>query len=351
MTRAENAELDRIAVLKDRQRHFTLFADLQESAHKDWLVRGLLGAGEASATYGAPGCGKSVLIEDLGLHIAAGREWHGREVKQGAVLYVALERKSLVIRRAIAFRKKHGDRALPFAVAGGVLDFREMRTEDGKPVSRAAEYVAFLCREVLKETGCKVVLVVIDTLSRGLAGGDENSPKDMGTIVTSTAKIQEATGAHVMWVHHVPHEAERMRGHGALLGAMDTTLFVAKFAAHRKATVIKANDSEEGEAITFDLESVEIGDDGTTAPVVVAADGNSQHQGSNEPKLSKNQRTAFSILHEAGAKGLHIDEWNERLRANDIGTKRRADLTDLRMALKSKNLIRQLGDLWTVNHD
>ena len=60
-----------------------------------------------------------------------------------------------------------------------------------------------------------------------------------------------------------------MRGHGALLGAMDTTLHVVKSASVRTATVVKANDSEEGEMVAFDLESVKIGEDGTTAPVVI----------------------------------------------------------------------------------
>jgi AAA domain-containing protein len=71
------------------------YRELQATSTKEWLVHGLLGAGDASAFYGVPGCGKSVLIEDMALHIAAGREWHGRAVQHGAVLYVALERKKI----------------------------------------------------------------------------------------------------------------------------------------------------------------------------------------------------------------------------------------------------------------
>ena len=72
---------------------------------KSWLVHNLLGDGDASVMYGKPGDGKSVLAEDLALHVAAGRLWHGRKVKQGAVVFIALERRKLVERRAIAFRK------------------------------------------------------------------------------------------------------------------------------------------------------------------------------------------------------------------------------------------------------
>jgi RecA-family ATPase len=96
-----------------------MYADIYEAGgSKSWLVEGLLGCGELSAIYGSPGCGKGVGVEDLGLHIAAGLEWHGRPVTRGAVVYIALERKKLVERRALAFRVKHGLLDLPFAIVG-----------------------------------------------------------------------------------------------------------------------------------------------------------------------------------------------------------------------------------------
>jgi hypothetical protein len=111
-------------------------------------------------------CGKSVLAEDLGLHVAAGWPWHGRPVRRGAVLYIALERGKLIERRAIALREKHGIRDLPFAIIGGVYDFRDKRT---------AKLIIEIARQVEMATGEPVVLIIIDTLSRGLCGGDENS--------------------------------------------------------------------------------------------------------------------------------------------------------------------------------
>jgi RecA-family ATPase len=195
----DNAALDRLALIADRKRLFVLYAELDESASKSWLVHNMLGCGEVSAFYGAPGCGKGVLIEDMGLHIAAGLPWHSRAVTRGTVVYIALERKKLVERRAIAFRKKHGLDDLPFAIVGGVYDFR---------LAATAEQIVEIYRAVERETGEDVVLVIVDTLSRALCGGDENSPKDMGAIVTTTATVQERIGAHVLWVHHMPHEGD-----------------------------------------------------------------------------------------------------------------------------------------------
>lgn len=172
----------------------------------------------------------------------------------------------------------------------------------------------------------------------------------MGAIVNATALLQQGTGAHC-WLHHMPAEAERMRGHGSLLGAMDTTILVAKTRNLRTATIVKANDSEEGVQIAFSLESVTVGTDAngnpTTAPIVRQADA-SPTVTADGPKLTKNQQTMFSLLHGAGAVGLTTEQWNERARAMDIGTKRKADLYDIRIALKSKGLVRQYGERWNV---
>jgi hypothetical protein len=125
---AANNALDAKAVLADRKRRFTLFRDLQLGDTKEWLVKGLLGHGEASAFYGKPGDRKSVLVQDLCMHVAAGWPWHDRPVRRGAVVYIALERRKLVERRALAFRQRHDISDLPLAIVGGVYDFRDPRT-------------------------------------------------------------------------------------------------------------------------------------------------------------------------------------------------------------------------------
>ena len=57
----------------------------------EWLVDGMITAHGFSVIYGAPGIGKSFLSIDMSLAIAYGDEWHGRETKKGAVLYIAGE--------------------------------------------------------------------------------------------------------------------------------------------------------------------------------------------------------------------------------------------------------------------
>ena len=62
-----NSELDRQVIEQDRKALFTLYADLKPTSSKLWLVDKMLGCGEASTFYGAPGCGKGVIIEDMSI--------------------------------------------------------------------------------------------------------------------------------------------------------------------------------------------------------------------------------------------------------------------------------------------
>src|SRR4029077_17020549 len=165
---------------------------------------------------------------------------------------------------AIAFGEHTGVGDIPFAVAGGELDFRD---------PRIAEKIFAAVKTIQKRPGVSVVLLIIDTISRALCGGDENSPKDMGAVIRTVGRIGELTEAHVLCVHHSPADgANRQRGNSSLKGSLDTAIHVEKVGATRRATVTKANDSEEGESIGFTLKSVEIyrDEDGkvTAAPVV-----------------------------------------------------------------------------------
>jgi AAA domain len=303
---------------------FVLF-DQIELVPKVWLAEKFLGVAETSCWYGEPGSGKSVLAEDFGLHVAAGTPWLGREVKQGAVLYIALERAQLVKRRALAFKIKHNARGLPFAVMHGIYDFRDKRT---------AALILQAVAELERVTDQKVVLIIVDTISRALCGGDENSPKDMGALVNTIGRIQEGTGTHITLIHHVPHEADRMRGHGSLLGAIDTGVHVIKGAGPRSAIVVKTNDGDEGAKVDFRLDSVELCADEkstTTAPVVVPLEGVEAAAAASKPKRTfapvptAALRALVELVGDMGqpapasehipraAKGVTLDVWREHL--------------------------------------
>lgn len=328
-----------------RPLRFTLFADIDPAPRKQFLVSKFLGLGEMSCIYAGPGSAKSLLAADCGFHVAWGREWFGRRVTKGGVLYVAAERSKLVERRLAALRKHYGVDDLPFAIVGGLVDLRSSEQH--------AEEIVGYARDLHEISGERVVLVIVDTVSRVLAGGDENSPKDMGALVSTITLVQEATAAHVMLVHHTPQDGNaRMRGHGALLGAVDTSIVVERAGNVRTATIVKDNDGADSEHVSFGIESVYLSTDPETGEETVSAvlvpSDPALTSSDTDPRLTKNQKTMFALVHAAGARGLTTEEWNEKARDAGLGVSRKADLYDFRNALVSKSLVRQLGDRWTV---
>lgn len=325
-----------------------IFSDVETAPRKDWVVDGLLGAGDFSCVYGSPGAGKSIWVGDLAAHVGSGALWFGRRVTRGAVLYVAAERGKVVERRLAAIRKHHGWDDLPLGVISGGFDLRTNRVDADEIILHAAA--------LEERTDWNVVLIVVDTYNRVLCGGDENSSRDAGAVVANLAYVQQATGAHMLLTHHTPHEVKRLRGHGLLLAALDTSINVQELPSSRMAILEKSNDAIEGAKMFFNLQSVVLHRDEdtgreTTAPVVAPLDkpANETRSVAVVDRLTKNQRTMFGILHAAGAAGLDTEQWNERARKEGIGVRRRADLCDIRETLKAKNIVRCYSDRWTAS--
>jgi hypothetical protein len=298
-----------ISLRQDRRLTFVAFADVDKRPRKRWLVQNFLGVGEMSAIYGMPGTAKSALAGDLGAHVAAGLPWFGRQVSQGAVLYIAAERAKLVERRMAAWHLHHGIDDIPLGVVPKSIDLRSDRID--------ADSVIECCDRLQKTFGHDPRLVIIDTLSRVLAGGDENAPRDMGHLVANLAHVQEGTGAHVLVIHHVPQGQLRLRGHGSLLGSMDTTVALEKSSSGSvTATIDKNNDGPEGQAIAFRLEAIELyrdpeTDDTTTAPVVIrieAVPQQARRKKALTPKYERARRALAGLARGTFAR-TPPDEW------------------------------------------
>jgi hypothetical protein len=260
----------------------TTYSEIDPHPTKNWLVKDFIGADDFTCLFGPPGCGKSCLVGDLACHVAAGRPWFGRQVKQGAVLFVVAERAALTKRRLAAFRKHHDLPNLPLAVAEGSLDLRSSPAHANEIVQHA--------KDLEQRSGKKVILIIVETANRALAGGDENASKDMGALIANLDLIQRQTGAAALAVHHVPADgSQRMRGHSSLLGACDVTIHVEQNGSSRSATTVKVNDGLQDERLNFILQSVDLSTDPetneiTTAPVVIQTKAAAQQERKGWPK-------------------------------------------------------------------
>lgn len=248
----------------------TWFDDIEEQLPKSYVLQDVLGEGEFSVLVGLPGTGKSVIATDIAAHVAAGKDWHGRPVRKGLVVYVAAERRALTERRLAAFRAFHGVADVPLAVVSGRLDMTADLAD--------ARDLATAVRHLEEESGEDCVLIVIDTLTRVFGGGDQNASKDMGRFVQAVDELGRLTNAHILVIHHSPWNEKRGKGAIDLDGAVDLSLFVKKEGDVCSLSCDGSNDGEEGELLRFRMQGVEVGrtDDGkaTEAPVVVPATGN-----------------------------------------------------------------------------
>ena len=200
---------------------------------RDWLIKGAVLAKTFSLIIGAPGCGKSFLILDYALTAAlcAVRpemkpEWFGRKIKPCGVVYVSAEGQEDFVFRIQAWLEDNRVDAnkLPFYLIPTAVDL--CTTTEG--ARSLAEEIKTKSQEAEAEFGVPFSVVIIDTVSRALAGGDENSPAAMGAFVKNCGAIKDQCGIAVIGIHHTPMGSDRARGHSSLHGATDAEIIVTK---------------------------------------------------------------------------------------------------------------------------
>jgi hypothetical protein len=274
----------------------THFCDIDTSPKKAWCVEDTFGQGEMSVCYGQPGCGKSTIIGDVAFHVAAGWSWNGKAVTQGAVLILAAERGSVTERRMAAIKVHYRISKLPLAIVRGPCDLSSSPCDTDRLIATA--------KSLSNSTELPIRIIVVDTKMQVLMG-DENSGKDVGAFIRNIARLQQATGAHVIIIDHVPHaDQSRMRGHGALLGAADATFSVTKADDLHTFKVEKVNDGPDDVCFAFTFESVELGSDAhtgriTTAPIAVEAEVSDTNRTRKNVRLTNSEENALRLLHEA----------------------------------------------------
>ena len=230
---------------------FQRWQDFINAKPPSFHIKGVLPEAALAVVYGAPGSGKTFLVMDMGFAVAQGVPWRGLKTKQGTVAYIAAEDAHGVRMRAKAYADEHKIDSMPFYILGASPNFRDF--DDMTQVAKAVVALG------------DVSLIFVDTWARALAGGDENSAKDVGEAVSLCAKLYRATGATVVLVHHSGKDSTKgARGSTALLGACDAEIEVTRCDDDREAQVTKLKNSADGARFAFKLRPVPVGldDDG-----------------------------------------------------------------------------------------
>lgn len=193
-----------------------------KAAPSPYLVKGLFDQGTFSVLYGPPKAAKTFLALDIAGAIAAGVPWQGMRTAQGTVLYFAMEGGGGINRRVEAMRlHRQLDFDAPLFLHAGAIDLRS--SKDG------ADAIIRAARQCAQDANQPTRLIVIDTLARAFGGGNENEGPDMGAFIANIDRIRQFTGATVLVVHHTPKATpDILRGHGSLLGAIDTAFRISE---------------------------------------------------------------------------------------------------------------------------
>lgn len=272
---------------------FVWFSDARPNLEANDFVEGMLTSGSMSVIYGPSNCGKTFFVIDLALHVAWGRTWRGRIVDQGAVVYLSLEGAQGVQNRMNAFALHHNCGPLPFVAMPKPVNLLN-NDADIEAVIRLVQYVA-------AKTGLPVRMIIIDTLSRAMAGGNENSSEDMTALIGNCDKIRAATDAHVCIVHHSgKDEARGARGHSSLRAATDTEIEIKRDpeVTRSMVRVAKQRDLEACDPFAFTLKAVQLGENRRGKPVTscVVLEPDETVELSRSDALSKQEQQAFDAF-------------------------------------------------------
>ena len=273
----------------------TIDADAIEAVFDaDDFVENLLVAGQMSVLYGPSNSGKTFFASDLAMHVALGRRWRERDVTQCSVLYVAAEGSYGIRNRVAAFRQHHGVGHLPMTIMPLAVNMYDSEED----VARLVDTV----RAASKRLG-GVGLVVLDTLARVMAGGEENSASDMGLVIDHVDSLARSAGVHVMLVHHSGKDSTRgARGSSALRAATATELEVEALDGMSVCRVTKQRDLEADGEFGFGLRQVELGRNArgrvVTSCVVEARDVGAVERKQRRPS-GKWQRLALREMNNA----------------------------------------------------
>lgn len=235
-------------------------------AAEEWVVKGLLPKGGLAILAGQSTAGKSFVALDVADKIARGEPaLGGRRTYQCGVAYIAAEGVNGVRKRLVGLRKERGSGWYKHMALSGVAPNLADDTKYDELEKETEQLRARLARR-----GVRLGLVVIDTLSASIPGVDENSSKDMSSVLGRLQQLAARLSVCVLLVAHVGKDTERgVRGWSGLVANADVVLGVQMpdDAGVRRFKAVKVKDGDAGPDLAFVLRSIELGKDNDGDPV------------------------------------------------------------------------------------
>ena len=248
------------AVLQQSKIKLYHWSELSNIPKRKYLIKGLLDQAAMSVVFGASNSGKTFVAIDIACHIALGREWRNKKIREGAVVYIAAEGGLGIEERLTAFRQHNNlDQYADIYVIPSNVCLSNDETAHIELLEQLSDIQ-------------DIKLIVVDTLARAMGSGDENSSSDMGSFIQNCDEIRHKTQAHVMIIHHSGKDgAKGARGHSSLKAALDTEIQVSQASGIIQVLVTKQRDGKTGDTLNFELKEYEVSKDEDGDPIISCA--------------------------------------------------------------------------------
>ena len=320
-----------------------------------YLIHGIMEQKSLGQMFGEPGSGKSFMAIDVACSISSGKDFHGRPVHAGPVIYIAGEGRRGVVRRINAWAIAHSIdlSSMPLYVSRTAVGIN-----NGNNLSELKAEISSIA-----EQNGSPELIILDTLARNFGDGDENDTRDMTRFIAEVDRINDEFECASLIVHHAGHgEKSRARGSSALKGALDAEYKITKQDDRITMSCTKMKDDDEPEPMCFYLITTEIGQDTTGSKISSAV---LEFRGTAAPesaRLTKSQWFGVNAFREAAEQidkplldfnpvQLHLDEWRDafyrRATQPNPDTKRKA-FDRVRKDLQEKGWLIVDNDVYTL---
>jgi RecA-family ATPase len=312
--------------------YFEMFDECAEYADKTWILKNVIAIGEDSTWFGPPGCGKSALLLDMAFHIATRQfywQWHEHNVylddptdEPRGTIYFALERANLTRNRIGAYKQRDNPIPLPIAVVSDTINLLD---------PDCAKQIVDTVLKFEERTRTRVGLIIIDTFSKAISGGDEDKAQTQNLAAKTLKEVHDFLEVHIATIGHTgKNEKAGERGSNARLGHVDLAVQITVDKNDvRTATVVKANDQPVGKIALFQMENVTVRrkrDDGSDrepytttilAPYDPLAAKKAARTAASKPPTGKQTQAIEALQRVIATHGhdgaVQVDFWKEEL--------------------------------------
>ncbi len=187
----------------EEDEEFPMFSPLELMALREpeWIIPNVIAEQSLVVVYGPPKSLKTFFTLDLCFRLAQGRDLDDRPTAPRHIFYVTGEGQGGLLKRYQSW-----------------LQVNHLRLDDRPPLTFVTKIVnlldpgsvdRFIAKMRLRAAADKIDIIALDTLSRAMAGKNENASEIMTAAVASAERIGQALRACVVLVHHTGKDAER----------------------------------------------------------------------------------------------------------------------------------------------